>query len=705
MGSEDLQRQPDANSKGQDVAAELASLSARVDALERQLADLRGAAREVGTAESVAAVASVPVAKANEAVVAPPPPPPPAPLSSTAAKAPSASLENRLGAQVFNRVGILALLIGAAWFLQLAFSNHWIGPVGRILCGLVAGAGVVVWSERFRRKGFPAFSYSLKAIGSGVLYLSLWAAFQLYHLLPASAALVGMILVTAWNAYMAWAQDAELLAAYAVAGGFATPLLLSTGGNHESFLFTYLLAIDVATVLLVRSKPWQRLLLGAFPATVIYFAGWYMKFYAEPAFAVTVVFVALFFLVFASVPIGLREVAGVRRIFGRYISLIYLPLLNAAFVSLALYSVMQDSDRHWFLPWLMVILAAAYLLLMRLPQSEIAAAMHLSIAVVFLTIAIPLKASGHWITVAWLVEGLALAWVSGRLAGGSKEAALGGPSPSRVLRWLSAGAFVLGLCGLIAVSFWFEGGDSRPFFNSDLSAALIGVAALADAGWIALRAREKDSADRGSWTRFVIASLMAIDLIGVLLCFREAVTFRPWIARTAFFNTDFATVLVGLAVLGGVVWMSLRLSRGDGAFGFLRLLAGASVIAINLLAVLSGVREIEALWPASAATPEAVLQQALAVSGFLMVYGAVLLAIGFWKRTAFIRWQALVLIVFTILKTFLYDMRNLSQGYRVVSFLGLGVLLMAISFAYQKDWLALRDPAPPNPNHETGPNP
>jgi uncharacterized membrane protein len=37
-------------------------------------------------------------------------------------------------------------------------------------------------------------------------------------------------------------------------------------------------------------------------------------------------------------------------------------------------------------------------------------------------------------------------------------------------------------------------------------------------------------------------------------------------------------------------------------------------------------------------------------------------------------------------------MRNLSQGYRVVSFLCLGILLMAISFAYQRDWLALRDP-------------
>jgi uncharacterized membrane protein len=74
-----------------------------------------------------------------------------------------------------------------------------------------------------------------------------------------------------------------------------------------------------------------------------------------------------------------------------------------------------------------------------------------------------------------------------------------------------------------------------------------------------------------------------------------------------------------------------------------------------------------------------------------MLYGAALLAVGFWKRAAFIRWQALLLIVYTIAKTFLYDMRNLSQGYRVASFMALGALLLAVSFAYQNDWLALRD--------------
>jgi uncharacterized membrane protein len=68
------------------------------------------------------------------------------------------SLESRIGSQWFNRIGILAVLIAAAWFLKLAIDNHWIGPLGRVLIGLVAGAGLIAWSERFRTRGYAAFS-------------------------------------------------------------------------------------------------------------------------------------------------------------------------------------------------------------------------------------------------------------------------------------------------------------------------------------------------------------------------------------------------------------------------------------------------------------------------------------------------------------------------------------------------------------------
>ena len=93
-----------------------------------------------------------------------------------------------------------------AWSLKLAYDNGWIhpSPLGKTITGLLVGAAVVMGSERFRRKGYGAFSYSLKAVGSGTLYLTLWAAFHIYGILPASVALVMMVGVTAWNAIMAW---------------------------------------------------------------------------------------------------------------------------------------------------------------------------------------------------------------------------------------------------------------------------------------------------------------------------------------------------------------------------------------------------------------------------------------------------------------------------------------------------------------------
>ncbi len=70
-------------------------------------------------------------------------------------------------------------------------------------------------------------------------------------------------------------------------------------------------------------------------------------------------------------------------------------------------------------------------------------------------------------------------------------------------------------------------------------------------------------------------------------------------------------------------------------------IAVTSIIALNLVAVLACVRELETTWRQTAGDPEANLRKSLAISAFLMLYGAGLLAIGFWKRSAFIRWQAL----------------------------------------------------------------
>ncbi len=210
-------------------------------------------------------------------------------------------LEKKIGQYWFNRVGIVAILIGVSYFLKLAFENNWIGPAGRIAIGLLAGIGFVLWSERFRARGYTAFSYSLKAVGIGTLYLSLWGAFQIYHLIPAAAAFVAMIVVTASTIALALSQNAEFLASFALIGGFATPVLLSTGQNHEAVLFSYVCLLDAGILEMTAAKPWRRLLWGSFAGTMILYWGWYADYYSQDQRALTVFFAALFAAIFAAI--------------------------------------------------------------------------------------------------------------------------------------------------------------------------------------------------------------------------------------------------------------------------------------------------------------------------------------------------------------------------------------------------------------------
>jgi len=225
------------------IAAELAALTARVAQLEQIIAALQPGPAFTNRAAADPSVHAEQAAPPFEAIASQPEPHPippslPQPVAGSAPGSKPlrqqrrAAFEDRLGSQIFNLVGVIAIIVGTSWALKLAIEHGMIGPVARVVLGLAMGAAAIVWSERFRRRNYAAFSYTLKAVGSGILYLVLWAAFQLYHLLPAGAALAAMVLVTVWNAWMAWHQDAELLAAYALIGGLATPVLLSTGGDH-----------------------------------------------------------------------------------------------------------------------------------------------------------------------------------------------------------------------------------------------------------------------------------------------------------------------------------------------------------------------------------------------------------------------------------------------------------------------------------------
>jgi uncharacterized membrane protein len=528
------------------------------------------------------------------------------------------SLESRIGSQWFNRVGILAMLIGVAWFLKLAFDNHWIGPLGRVLIGLLSGAALIAWSERFHKRGFSIFSYSLKAVGSGTLYLSLWAAFSVYALISAPVAFAAMILVTGFNGFMSWIQDAELLALYAIAGGLGTPLLISTGENREVALFTYLLILDCAVLVLVALRPWSRLLFAAFTGTCLLVLAWAMEFYSRDQAGHTAFFFACFFLIFAFAPRLVRLPPDAASPWDQ-LAVTVLPMINAALGFIAFYNLLEPSASDWAAPWLAVAFAAFYLLLLRLPArgalragSPLLSGLHLAIAVVFITIAIPLKTQGRWLTIGWLVEGAALMALASRMR-------------SMLLRVLAILCLVLGVGALLIVN---PPAALTPIFNQRFGTYAVAIAVFAVVAWIASHSHDESAPDTGlSWPALAGASVLTINALILIAAGLEIHSFWWYLS----WRGD---------------WTQMREYRMYAQFSY---------------------------------------------SAFFMLFGAALLSLGFWRRSPFLRWQALVLLAISIGKVFVFDVNELSRGFRILSFLGLGALLLAVSFVYQRDWLNLRD--------------
>ena len=525
----------------------------------------------------------------------------------------TADLEGKIGRVWLNRIGIMAILAGVAYFIKYAFDSGWIGETGRVVIGLIAGIAVILWSERFRKKNYVAFSYSLKAVGIGTLYFSLWGAFQVYHLVPSSAAFAAMILVTASTITLALTQDAEILAAYALIGGFSTPVLLSTGENHEIVLFSYVALLDLAMLVMAMYKPWRRLMWGSFIGTVIMYVGWYSQpyFYSQEVRGLTVFFAALFAAIFAALPL-VTPLEKSRWHQGHSTTLTLLPLANAAFFFLALFD-MYVSEKVT-LTWYALALAAVYLglssLLRRRTDAEPSALMliymlHVAIAVAFITIAIPLKLNEHWITIGWLIESAVLLFVAVR-------------TQTNFLRYFAGTTLALGIVRLLV--------------------------------------------------------------------------YDNFHTETLVFNARFATYLVAIAILGAIIFFGERVASSR-EMPVIKL-AG---VGLNLLALIALTleahdyfnRQVGAASGNTQVLSDLRLAWDFSYSAIWLVYGAGMMVFGFWKRDAFVRWQALALMAFTIGKVFTYDVWSLEKVYRIVSFVALGVVLMAISFIYQRDWLKL----------------
>ena len=204
-----------------------------------------------------------------------------------------------VGGKLLNRVGALALILGVGFFLKYAFDNDWLNELARVLMGAAAGLLLIGGGYRFHQRNLAIFSQGLTGAGVAILYLSIYAAYDFYNLIPHPLAFILMAVVTVAGLLLSLHYDARAIALLGWAGGFLTPLLLVTAELNTIGLFVYVTLLDAGLIaILLYQRNWRLLEPLGIAATYGTFLLWSFRADLPEGLAIALVFLTLWWALF-----------------------------------------------------------------------------------------------------------------------------------------------------------------------------------------------------------------------------------------------------------------------------------------------------------------------------------------------------------------------------------------------------------------------
>ena len=694
----------------------VAQLEQQVRKLTTRLAELQGIAgradQEPPPPEPAPAPAADAPVPAPDPVPTPVPTERPAPTPSFSTPLPPArSLEERIGARWATWVGVIVLVFAVGFFIREVFARNLISPTIRVAIGLGVGVAMVAGGLALRRRpSLPYLSVGISGGGLAILYLSLYAGYNLYHLFATGTAFGAMVAVTGIGAAIAAFSGQLPLGVLAVTGGLLTPILAHSRHPNENVLIGYLIVLDLMVLAVSRYRPWPVLNRLAWAGSVLLLLPTFSRSPVPDDPATRLLLLTALFGVFLGLPL-LR--AWLDRVASQPLDLL-LVVGNGTLYFAAVYRTLENwrpsLEGVWAFALAGVYLAVGAIHRARVPEDKDTPTVHYCATAVLVALAFPLLLDGPWITVAWAAQAVALIYLAPRFP--QRDAAL------TVAALLFAGAFAR---AVHHDRFWYPA--SRRFFNATFGAGIFTVASLALAGHVASRL-----SDRGGQLRtalWVGASMLTVCLLwtepsgawagvalGILLVlvtiaaeYVDDDAFRVsavLVASAGFVRLFVADGGLAAAAAGSIVnpysvaraflamatayagfRFARRASASDTKLGrsFLGVAWGELLLALSLSWFLHMGRR-------TAADPELAnalkWQMHLGLSALWAVYAGVSLTLGFaWSKAA-LRYAALALLGLTVAKVFLVDLSKVQTLWRVFSFLVLGLVLLAVSVLYQR---------------------
>ncbi|MGH8386657.1 MAG: DUF2339 domain-containing protein [Pseudomonas sp.] len=382
------------------------------------------------------------------------------------------------GGNTVLRVGVVLLFLGLAFLLRYATEGI-VVPIELRYAGVAATALGLLGLGWWLRARNGNYALMLQGAGIAVLYLTVFAAMRLHPLLDPSAAFGLLVAVTVFSAILAVTQDSLGLAAAAALGGFAAPILASTGSGSHVALFSYFALLNAGILGIAWFKAWRLLNVIGFVGTFGIGFAWGARSYTPELLWSTEPFLILFFLMYLAIGLlfarrkllelgdapeeGGREVLlrwSARK--GDYVdgTLLFGPPLVGFGLQFALVQHLEFAVAFSALALGFIYLGLARWLFAG--RTLLLAETCLALGVIFTSLAIPLGLDARWTTAAWAVEGAGIFWL--------------GLRQQRPL----ARAFALLLQLGSALTFLSELGDGQSSLldGAPLGALLLGVALL-----------------------------------------------------------------------------------------------------------------------------------------------------------------------------------------------------------------------------------
>jgi uncharacterized membrane protein len=464
---------------------------------------------------------------------------PDAPTAAPPPSSPNALWAWFTGGNALTRIGVVVLFIGVAFLLKY-FAEHFTVPLELRLAGVAAFGAALVAGGLVAARARPGYGLSLQGAGAGVLYLTIFAAFRLYSVLPATPAIALLAGVSALTVWLAARADAQPLAALAIAGGFLAPMLAPSGGGPVP-LFGYCAVLNAAIFALAWVRAWRGLNVLGFVCTFALALTWGYEYYAPEHYRVVQPFLLVFFAFYVAIailyarraPLAAKNPVDGLLVFG-------VPIAAFALQTLLV------RDTEYGAATSALVLALVYGVLFRAlarrdaPGYPLLSRAFLALAVIFATIAIPLAFDRRATAALWAVEAAGVYWIGMRQR-----------SPL-------ARAFALAVelaAGLVFVASGAGGDGDRLFANATFAGGLL----IALAGFVTARIADaaRDELAAGERAAVPLAFAWGIGWWLAAGGFEFVRQFAPAEAAHATLGWVVAGVVLALALRGPLAWPRL----------------------------------------------------------------------------------------------------------------------------------------------------